>query len=72
MAYTANGALIDARMAHAPASTAKSALVVDLKAYQTELQTQIAALGEVQALSLESRLLELAEYTADALKDHED
>ena len=73
MAFTANGTLIDNATAHAPSSTAKSALVTDLKAFQTELATQTAVWpNDAEPLGLQEILLELARKTADSLKDHVD
>jgi hypothetical protein len=67
MAYTANGAVIDAAMAHAPSSAAKTAFVTDVKAVQTEIQTQVATYPESVACQIEAKLVEFASFLASNL-----
>ena len=73
MSFTATNALITAAMAHCPSSSAKTALIADLIAFQDELATQTAVwLNDAEPLGLQEILLELARKTADSLKDHVD
>ena len=69
MAYTAVGALITAAMAHAPASTEKTAFAAEFATLQTLIQTHAASYSEAEALFMEQDLLKMASHCADALKD---
>jgi len=68
MAYSAVGAVIDAAMAQAGASSAKTAFVTDLKAVQTEIATQSATLKEPVQCQIEAKLVDLASFIADQLR----
>lgn len=72
MAFAADTALITAAMAHAPASTAKTAIIVDITSLQAEIENQTAILSDEAALKINDKVLEVARMFADELRDHTD